>query len=111
MEKLFSYGTLQQENVQLENYGRILEGSDDILEKYFLQQIEINNESVLRKSKKQFHPIIYFSGNNEDEISGKVFKITLDELIKTDDYEVNDYKRIKVTLKSGIKSWVYIGNK
>ena len=111
MEKLFSYGTLQQENVQLENYGRILEGSDDILEKYCLQQIEINNESVLRTSKKQFHPIIYFSGNKKDEISGKVFKITLDEIIRTDDYELNDYKRVKVNLKSGIKSWVYIANK
>ena len=111
MENLFSYGTLQQENVQLENYGRILEGSDDILQNYCLEEIKITDESVIRKSKKKFHPIIYYTGNKTDEVRGKVFKIIPNELIKTDSYEVYDYNRIEVILKSGIKSWVYIGNK
>jgi len=111
MENLFSYGTLQQEGVQLENYDRILLGTSDILQKFCLEEIEIKDEFVLRKSKKKIHPIIYYTGKKENEIKGKVFKITLDELIKTDNYEVNDYKRVEVTLKSGMKSWVYIGNK
>ena len=42
---------------------------------------------------------------------GTVFKITSSELLKADDYEVDDYERIETTLKSGIKSWVYIGKK
>ena len=109
MENLFSYGTLQEENVQLENYNRILEGSDDILKNHCLKNIEIKDESVIRKSNKNIHPIIYYTGNEEDEIRGKVFKITSDELIKTDNYEVSDYHRVEVTLKSGIKSWVYVG--
>ena len=109
MENLFSYGTLQEEKVQLENYNRILEGSDDILINHCLKNIEIKDESVIRKSNKNIHPIIYYTGNEKDEIRGKVFKITPDELIKTDNYEVSDYHRVEVTLKSGIKSWVYVG--
>ena len=109
MENLFSYGTLQEENVQLENYNRILEGSDDILKNHCLKNIEIKDESVIKKSNKNIHTIIYYTGNGQDEIKGKVFKITPDELIKTDNYEVSDYQRVEVTLKSGIKSWVYVG--
>ncbi len=111
MENLFSYGTLQNENVQLENYNRILKGSDDILNNYCLEHIEIKNETVVRKSNNNIHPIIYYTGNEKDEIKGKVFKITPDELIKTDNYEVSDYHRIEITLKSGKKSWVYVGIK
>jgi hypothetical protein len=49
MENLFSYGTLQEENVQLENYNRILEGSDDILKNHCLKNIEIKDESVIER--------------------------------------------------------------
>ncbi len=109
MEYLFSYGTLQQENVQLENFGRILEGSKDILQKYILKEVEITDESVLKISNKKFHPILFFSNNEKDEVHGIVFKITSSELLKADDYEVDDYERIEVILKSGIKSWIYVG--
>jgi len=109
MEYLFSYGTLQQENVQLENFGRILEGSKDILQKYILKEVEITDESVLKISNKKFHPILFFSNNEKDEVHGTVFKITSSELFKADDYEVDDYERIEVILKSGLKSWIYVG--
>jgi len=109
MECLFSYGTLQQENVQLKNFGRILEGSKDVLQKYILKEIEITNDSVLKISNKKFHPILFFSNNEKDEVHGTVFKITSSELFQADIYEVDDYERIKVTLKSGARSWVYVG--
>ena len=111
MENLFSYGTLQQKNVQLENFERILEGSEDILRKYHLEEIEITDECVLKTSEKKFHPILFFTGNEKDEIKGIVFKITSSELLKADSYEVDDYHRIEVILASGNKSWVYIGKK
>ena len=111
MENLFSYGTLQQENVQLENFGRILEGSKNILPRYCLDEIEITDEFVLKTSKKSFHPILFFTGNEEDEVDGTVFKITSTELLKADSYEVDNYERIEVILKSGIKSWVYVSKK
>ena len=54
MESLFSYGTLQQKNVQLKNFGRILDGFKDVLQKYILKEIEITDESVLKISNKRF---------------------------------------------------------
>lgn len=109
MKRLFSYGTLQQKNVQLEKFDRILDGSKDILQKYILREIEITDESVLKISNKRFHPILFFTNNEKDEIHGTVYKITSSELLKADDYEVDDYQRVEVILKSGVKSWVYVG--
>jgi len=111
MEHLFSYGTLKQENVQLETFGRILEGSNDVLQRYCLEEIEITDEFVLKTSEKSFHPILFFTDHEEDEVKGAVFKITSTELLKADSYEVDDYERVEVILKSGIKSWVYVGKK
>ena len=108
MEYLFSYGTLRQQNVQLKNFGRLLNGAEDTLEKFTLKEIEITDQVVLEVSDKKFHPILSYTGNDKDKVVVTVFKITLDELLKADGYEVDDYKRVEVTLVSGIKSWVYV---
>jgi hypothetical protein len=71
MPDLFSYGTLQKEQVQIETFGRILQGDQDILIGYRLEMLEITDSEVLRKSSQKFHPILKFSGNPEDEV--KVF--------------------------------------
>ena len=107
MENLFSYGTLKQESVQLKNFGRLLEGHGDVLQGYCLREIEIQNKSVIKISGKKLHPIIVFTGKHEDEVRGEVFRVTLDELLKADGYEVEDYERVEVLLRSGIRSWVY----
>ena len=108
MEYLFSYGTLRQQNVQLENFGRLLDGAEDTLEKFTLKEIEIKDLDVLKVSDKKFHPILSYTGDENDKVIGTVFKITSDELLKADAYEVNDYKRVEVILRSGTKSWAYV---
>ena len=108
MEYLFSYGTLRQQNVQLKNFGRLLDGAEDTLKKFILKDLEITDKVVLQVSDKKFHPILSYTGNEKDKVMGTVFKITSDELLKADGYEVDDYKRVEVTLVSGIKSWAYV---
>jgi len=108
MEYLFSYGTLRQQNVQLKNFGRLLDGAEDTLKKFILKDLEITDKVVLQVSDKKFHPILSYTGNEKDKVMGTVFKITSDELLKADGYEVDDYKRVEVTLDSGIKSWAYV---
>lgn len=107
-EYLFSYGTLQKEKVQIETFGRLLVGADDTLRGYKLTQIEIKDETVLQKSELQFHPMAMPSDNPHDLIKGIVFEITPEELQQADDYEVDDYKRISVTLESGKQAWIYV---
>ena len=108
MEYLFSYGTLRQQNVQLKNFGRLLDGAEDTLKKFILKDLEITDKVVLQVSDKKFHPILSYTGNEKDKVMGTVFKITSDELLKADEYEVDDYKRVEVTLESGMRSWVYV---
>jgi hypothetical protein len=40
-----------------------------------------------------------------------VFKVSLAELHQADQYEVADYKRIQVRLRSGLFAWVYVSVK
>lgn len=107
-ENLFSYGTLQLESVQLSTFHRLLEGRKDSIIGYSLSYIEIVDKEVIAKSGKTHHPIINYSGNAEDEVAGMVFSVTKEELLQADEYEVDDYKRVVVPLKSGGSTWVYI---
>lgn len=105
-ETLFSYGTLRQAQVQMGSFGRLLEGREDVLPGYRLGRLEITDPEVLAKSEARFHPIAEESPG--DEVAGTVFEITESELAAADDYEVSDYKRVSVRLKSGLVAWVYV---
>ncbi|HVT62263.1 MAG TPA: gamma-glutamylcyclotransferase family protein [Legionellaceae bacterium] len=107
-EKLFSYGTLQYETVQLANFGRKLDGHLDHLPGFELSMIEITDPNVIATSGEAFHPIINYTGQPTDRVNGMVFEISTEELQRADSYEVSDYKRIEVTLVSGISAWVYV---
>ncbi len=111
MEKkitLFSYGTLQDHAVQMKSFGRLLSGRSDSLPGYRLTLTQINDPDVIAASGQTQHPIILPSTNPSDEIVGMAFELTESELTAADAYEVSDYKRVAVTLKSGCQSWVYV---
>jgi hypothetical protein len=106
-ELLFSYGTLQQDEVQRASFGRTLNGAPDALPGWRQEMVEITDPDVLAKSGKRFHPIV-MPGTHTDRVAGTVFEITAEELAAADRYEVADYKRIAVTLASGKSAWVYV---
>lgn len=110
-EKLFSYGTLQYEPVQLSTFGRKLHGVQDVQTGYHLSQLEINNHNVVEMSGTATHPILIHTGKETDEVSGVFFDISPHELQQADGYEVEDYKRICVQLRSGTRAWVYVSAK
>jgi hypothetical protein len=105
---LFSYGTLRLESVQLASFGRLLSGSDDAMPGYRCSMIEITDPDVIATSGVKFHPIVEESADPDDEVPGTVFEVTAAELAAADDYEVSDYTRVPVRLKSGIEAWVYV---
>ncbi|MFG0501011.1 gamma-glutamylcyclotransferase [Pseudomonas putida] len=105
---LFSYGTLQDKAVQLANFGRELNGQADRMPGYRLDWVEITDPGVLATSGKSHHPIVSPSGQANDSVAGMVFQISEDELAAADHYEVADYKRVVVTLASGLTAWVYV---
>jgi gamma-glutamylcyclotransferase (GGCT)/AIG2-like uncharacterized protein YtfP len=107
-EFLFSYGTLQKEKVQLELFGRLLDGTKDILEGYQLASIEIKDQAFLAKGEEQYQLTAIPSNNNADLIEGTVFEISEADLILADVYEPNNYEKTRVTLQSGKEAWIYV---
>jgi len=73
MENLFSYGTLQQENVQLSTFNRVLKGWPDFITGYSLSLLEIKDPDVIVASGKTHHPIVAYTGNASDKVAGTVF--------------------------------------
>ncbi|RYY73377.1 MAG: gamma-glutamylcyclotransferase [Gammaproteobacteria bacterium] len=108
MEHLFSYGTLQLENVQLSTFGRSLKGTPDVLHGFSLEMIAIEDAEIVSTSGATHHPIAKFSGAESDRVEGTLFLITVEELQHADNYEVDNYKRVTVKLASGISAWVYL---
>src|SRR4029077_9268904 len=76
MPKLFSYGTLQQADVQIATFGRRLTGVSDALVGYRQSMVAIDDPDVVRTSGKTHHPIVAFTGASEDRVPGAVFDIS-----------------------------------
>ena len=109
MAALFSYGTLQQREVQLANYSRELQGTPDVLTGYCLQPLAISDPKVIEVSGKAVHSIACETGQHEDRIAGLLFELSADELAATDAYEVDVYARVEVELELGRMAWAYVG--
>ncbi len=108
MELLFSYGTLQDEGVQLATFGRRLSGQKDALPGHRLGTLTITNPDVVGLSGIEEHVVAEPTGRIADFVDGVVFEITDEELAAADVYESADYQRIEVQLVSGLTAWLYV---
>ena len=104
---LFSYGTLRQRDVQIATFGREPAGTDDAIVGFALEWLTITDPHVIETSGSDRHPILK-PGGPQDTVAGTVFDITDAELAAADEYEVDDYRRVEVPLRSGKRAWVYV---
>jgi gamma-glutamylcyclotransferase (GGCT)/AIG2-like uncharacterized protein YtfP len=95
---LFTYGTLQEREVQLGVFARPLNGFEDELPLYI-----ISDEKVA-----ELYPTLKHTGAKEDTIKGQVYTLSHQELEKADRYEGEAYERIEIQLASGKNAWAYI---
>lgn len=102
MQKLFAYGTLQDQDVQQDLFGRIFEGTPQVLVGYELNEIQIEEEFGI-----VHYPIIKETNDINDTISGTLYEVTQSELRQTDLYEGLHYKRVQVHLQSNQYAWAY----
>lgn len=102
MIKLFSYGTLQHEDVQENLFGRVLQGTPEKLSGYILKRIQIEEEFGIVN-----YPVIVETKNNEDFIDGVIYEVSEIDLHQADLYEGMHYKRVEVHLHSKQKAWAY----
>ena len=107
-ERLFSYGTLQLEAVQMATFGRRLAGPRDALPGFELVALQIEDPAVVAISGKAQHTMAKFTGRASDVVSGTVFAVTRQEVLNADGYEVPAVKRVAVVLQSGTRAWAYV---
>jgi len=105
--KLFSYGTLQLPEVQRATFGRLIPGQADAIVGYRSEMLTITEPMVIERSGTDQHPVLV-PGAETDTVEGTTFLIDDAELAAADEYEVDDYTRIEVPLRSGGSGWVYV---
>lgn len=105
---LFSYGTLQLSEVQLATFGRTVPGTPDAIAGFERSELRIADPEVVATSGADVHPILVPSADPASEVPGVVFALTSADLAAADEYEVDDYVRVEMPLRSGLRAWVYV---
>jgi gamma-glutamylcyclotransferase (GGCT)/AIG2-like uncharacterized protein YtfP len=109
MPRLFSYGSLQQEETQVATFGRKLAGEKDLITGYEPSLVKIGDPDLATKLGKSHHDNISATGDDWSNVQGTVFEVTEAELAMADTFEAQfDYRRVNVTLASGNDAWVYV---
>ncbi|GGP52570.1 GDSL-type esterase/lipase family protein [Streptomyces abikoensis] len=103
---LFSFGTLLDEKVQKELFGRAVPTSPASLAGHTTRPIRITDESVIATSGLDVH--LTLERRIGAAVEGAVLHLTDADLAAADDYEVDDYTRRRVRLSSGETAWAYL---
>lgn len=98
IERLFTYGTLQEASIQLRLFGRVIEGRAAVMRGYKRAQIRLGE--------------VYFVAvpAENEEIAGQVLELSPEELHRCDVYEGAAYLRERGHLSDGSLVWIYRNN-
>jgi len=107
-EYLFSYGTIQKDEVQQALFGRLLFGSRDVFKGYKTLFIEIDDASFLSNGGEKNQQTVVKSEDEDDAVEGMVLDLSEIDLLIADQYEPAEYKRVIVRLESGKRAWIYM---
>ena len=106
--RLFSYGTLRLEQVQLDLFGRRLEGEADAVLGFALSTVTFDDPEIVEQSGTATHAILIASEGEPPPVEGTVFLLSAAELAAADEYEIAPYVRVEAPLRSGGVAWVYV---
>jgi hypothetical protein len=105
--RLFTYGTLRDPLVQQRLFGRLVPGVADAIPGFRLGTVTISDEAVVATSGTAVHLVVDETGDPADRVEGMVLSLTPAELAVADSYETADYRRVVVTLVSGLEAFLY----
>ena len=100
MEYLFSYGTLQNSDVQIELFGCEVNFAMDVMTGYEVRTITLGNGT---------HKLAVEHAGGQ--ISGILLELTAEQIAICDEYEPEEYERVSVGLLSGKTAWAYVAAK
>jgi gamma-glutamylcyclotransferase (GGCT)/AIG2-like uncharacterized protein YtfP len=108
---IFSYGSLQEEAVQLSVYGRVLRAEPDEILNCVRERIAVPSRHKAAASGVTHYANVTFTAGSGGRVAGKVLELTETELTLTDDYERDaEYVRVTTILASGRHAWVYVSS-
>ena len=107
MPLLFSYGTLQQEAVQLATFGQRLDRHPDDLVAFERAVLTVQDPEFVARSGQADHAIVRYTGREGSRVAGTVLELSDAELAAADRYEPAGYARVLARLASGKEAWVY----
>jgi hypothetical protein len=107
--RIFSYGSLQKESVQLATYGRVLHGDPDELSDWVRTSIDVPKSHKAAAAGITHYANVERAPGSGSRVAGIVFDLTDAELAAADAYELDaDYVRVLADLGSGQSAWVYV---
>jgi len=98
MTKIFTYGSLLDDDVREKVLGRVIDGKSTVLLGY----------EKIPHSHFYIYPTII--KNTSKKVEGKIFDVSALDLERLDRYETQLYKKIPVTVSTGEKALTYIEN-
>ena len=112
MPLIFSYGSLQEEAVQLSIYGRALRGEPDELLDCVCTQIKVPKWHKAAANGVTHYANVSFTPGSGSRVAGTVLELSDSELAASDGYERDaEYVRVMTTLASGRRAWVYLSGR
>ena len=109
MPLIFSYGSLQEEPVQVSIYGRVLRGEPDELVDCVRTLIDVPKWHKAAATGLTHYATVTFVPGSGSRVPGTLLELTDAELVVTDGYEHDsEYERVTAALASGRSVWVYV---
>lgn len=109
MPALFTYGTLRNSQLQIEWFGRELQGVADRIRGYRFEMVEIRDQKLLEESGEIYHPILEEDPEGHG-VPGIVLDLSAEEFEKVSTLGFDHYHAIEAVLESGRKAVVYVMN-
>lgn len=106
--RFFSYGTLQDPQIQRSVWGREISGSPDSLRGYSCVQLASCDAAWTRLTGYTHTPALVADKGAYEPVRGTLYLITAKEMEATDIYEGAEYRRIEVVLQSGTTAWTFV---
>ncbi len=107
---VFSYGALQNEELQRSVLGRVFPSEAAILPGFHADYAEMADPRFAELTGTSIHAVLRRTDDPRDKVIGKVFRLTEDELDAADQFQVLMFRREQVVLEGGRTAWVYLSD-
>ncbi|MCJ1695964.1 gamma-glutamylcyclotransferase [Rathayibacter caricis] len=105
---VFSYGSLAREEFQRSFFGRLVPAAPARLRGFRVQRVPIAAEDLLPTDREPFRWIALATAESDATVAGFVVRLSMEQLMRVDEFEAPDYRRRRVRIDDGSWVWLYL---